>query len=232
MVGLARQQVAPARAAVGQQSAARREPPLDLRAVFGPRAGAQRSRSPSRPTETRARRRSIRAGSRPARHRSATRDRSPTRPGDSRPPPASVPSSARCRRASRAEAPATPGRRSPGTRCPGASVRVRSPERRAIRWTTRKAYVSSSLVPKSTSSTTPTAEATRATPSADQNESIVKPPLVSASAANSISASSTSTSTKPEQQRQRQTESRDERRQDCVQDRDHESGCQRPPGSP
>ncbi len=80
---------------------------------------------------------------------------------------------------------------------PGASVLVSSPERRAIRRMTRYVYVSSSFVPKSTSSTTPTADATSATPRADQNESIERSPSVSRSAARSISASSTRTSSRP-----------------------------------
>src|SRR5262245_60094318 len=80
---------------------------------------------------------------------------------------------------------------------PGASVIVCSPERRAIRWMTRYVYVSSSFVPKSTSSTTPTAAATSATPRADQNESIARSPFVIQSAAKSISASSTRISSRP-----------------------------------
>ncbi len=80
---------------------------------------------------------------------------------------------------------------------PGALVCVRSPERRAIRWTTRNVYVSSSFVPNSVSRATPSAEATSATPSAAQNESIDRSPFVMLSAARSISASRLSTSRKP-----------------------------------
>jgi hypothetical protein len=53
---------------------------------------------------------------------------------------------------------------------PGASVRTRSPERRAIRCVTRNVYVSSSFVPNRVSRPTPTADATSATTSADQND--------------------------------------------------------------
>ena len=45
---------------------------------------------------------------------------------------------------------------------PGTSVRSPPPWRFAIRWTTLSVYVSSSFVPKMTSSTTPTAAATSA----------------------------------------------------------------------
>ena len=80
---------------------------------------------------------------------------------------------------------------------PGASLRMRSPERRAMRCMTRKVYVSSSSVPRSTSSPTPTAEATSATSSADQKESTERSPSVMLSAAISMSASRMSTSAKP-----------------------------------
>ncbi len=80
---------------------------------------------------------------------------------------------------------------------PGVSARTRSPERRAIRCVTRNVYVSSSLVPNRTSRATPSAAATRATPSADQKESTDRAPLVTRSAPSSISASSTSTRTNP-----------------------------------
>src|SRR5262245_26143300 len=48
-----------------------------------------------------------------------------------------------------------------------------------------------------TSSTTPTATATKATPSADQNESTFRSPLVIQSAASRIRASSTKATTSP-----------------------------------
>ena len=85
-----------------------------------------------------------------------------------------------------------------GTRktIPGLSVTTRSPERRAIRCTTRSEYTSSSFVPNSTDRTTPTAAAARATPSADQKESIERPELIRP-ARSSIPASTNSTPKKP-----------------------------------
>src|SRR5829696_2021220 len=79
---------------------------------------------------------------------------------------------------------------------PGASVRVAPPCRRAMRWTTRSVYVSSSFAEKTTSSTTLMAASTRAASSAHQNESTVK--LSRMSAANwSRSALTTSASRNP-----------------------------------
>ena len=111
---------------------------------------------------------------------------------------------------------------------PGASVSTRSPERRAIRWITRSVYVSSSFVPKITSSTTPTADATSATRSADQNESIERSPSVIQSAASSISASRTRTSRSPVTSISGRRSAAIERRQDRVEDRDHRRSEERP----
>ena len=80
---------------------------------------------------------------------------------------------------------------------PGAPVNVRPPVRLAIRWITLNVYVSSSFVPRTTSSATPTAEATKATPSADQNEFTERSPPVIGSAASRIRASTTRTRTSP-----------------------------------
>ena len=118
MVGLAREQVAAAGAAVAQQPDARRAARLDLGAVVRPRA---RHRPPALlldPAEGGDVLVRARAGSRPGSRRSARRGRSPTRSARSRRRRASAPSPARCRRASPAAARAAPARRSRGTRSP------------------------------------------------------------------------------------------------------------------
>ena len=62
---------------------------------------------------------------------------------------------------------------------------------------TRNVYVSSSFVPRTMSRTTVTAVATKETPSAAHQVSIVRSPFVSLSAASSIAASTTSSTTNP-----------------------------------
>ena len=74
---------------------------------------------------------------------------------------------------------------------PGASVRTGVPVRRAMRWTTRNENSLSSSTPATTSSTSVTAEARKATSSAHQNPSMLIRPSVRLSAARSMSASST-----------------------------------------
>ena len=138
LVGLAREQVAAARAAVDEQADARSR--AAARSRRSRRAPSRRSssRSPSRPSGRQGCPRSSRAGCRPGSRRSATRDRSPTRPGGASPcgEPA-TPSSARCRRASRAAARAARARRSRGRRSPARPCGTSSLARRAIRWMTR-----------------------------------------------------------------------------------------------
>ena len=88
-------------------------------------------------------------------------------------------------------------------------------------------YVSSSFVPKMTSSTTVTAEASSAARSAHQNESTWIALGAMCEATQSITASSTSTSTKPAIERERQPQRRDDRRQHRVQQRDQRGGDDR-----
>ena len=92
MVGLAREQVAPARAAVDQQAHAGRVAPLDLGAVGRGRARSASSASPSRPSGRRGCCRSSRAGCPPGSPPSGTRSPSPTRRAGACPARASSPS--------------------------------------------------------------------------------------------------------------------------------------------
>ena len=80
---------------------------------------------------------------------------------------------------------------------PGTSVRSTPPWRRAMRRVTFSEYVSSSLVPKITSSTTETAAAMSAVSSAHQNESTWIALSSRSDANRSANASITSTPRKP-----------------------------------
>ena len=169
-------------------------PALDLRAVGRRRADHQRRRLLLDPAEGRDV--VVRPEQDPRLARAGLRGEVglPLRPGGATLLEPARPSSARCRRGSRAAGPAARGRRSRGRRSPARPSRSRSPERRAIRWITRNVYVSSSLVPNTMlEDRPPIAAAASATPSADQKESTVRSPSVMASAASSISASTTST---------------------------------------
>ncbi len=147
MVGLAREEVAAARAAVREQPDPGGVPALDLGAVGRRRAGHQRRPSPSRPSGRRRCPRSSRAGCRPGWLRSATRGRSPTRrargvsSASQRAMLGALPS--RMARCSTGSARPSISRKT----IPGASVSTRSPERRAMRWITRSVYASSSFAP-------------------------------------------------------------------------------------
>ena len=153
VVGLAREQVAAARAAVAQQADARRVAALDLGAVGRRRAGHQPPGLLLDPAERRDV--LVRAEQDPglAGARSARRGRSPTRRAGS------VPSASQ--RAISGALPSRIARRSTGSASPsisrkmipGTSVRSCAPWRRAIRWITRSVYVSSSFVPRTTWST-------------------------------------------------------------------------------
>ena len=114
VVGVAREQVAAARAAVREQAVAGRVPPLDLGAVVRVRADHQRPVLLLDPAERGDVLVRAEQDARPGSRRSARRDRSPTRSGGACPRRASAPSAARCRRASRAGAPASRARRSRG----------------------------------------------------------------------------------------------------------------------
>ena len=114
VVGVAREQVAAARAAVREQAVAGRVPPLDLGAVVRVRADHQRPGLLLDPAERGDVLVRAEQDARPGSRRSARRGRSPTRSGGACPRRASAPSAARCRRASRAAAPASRARRSRG----------------------------------------------------------------------------------------------------------------------
>ncbi len=127
VVGVAREEVAAARAAVREQPRPPRVPPLDLGAVLRRRADHEHLPSPSRPSGRRGCRRSSRAGSPPGEapvcdersvSHSARRCAAVLEPAR--------PSSARARRASPAAAPAARARRSRGRRSPAR----RSPDAR------------------------------------------------------------------------------------------------------
>ena len=117
LVGLARQQVAPARR--------RRRPGAPPRWRGGARSRrsrpapsrSSRARSPSRPSGRPGCRGSSRAGCRPGWRRSGRRGRSPTPPGGGCRRRASAPSPGRCRRAWPGAGRAGRDRRSRGTRC-------------------------------------------------------------------------------------------------------------------
>ena len=80
---------------------------------------------------------------------------------------------------------------------PGTSVRIWSFDRRAMRWTTRNVYVSSSFVPNTVSSTTVTADARSAATSAHQKESTWIASGAISEAAQSIAASTSRISRNP-----------------------------------
>ena len=86
LLGLAREQVPPARAAVREQADTARVPPLELRAIGRCRARHEHARSPSRPSGRPACCRSSRAGSPPDSLLSATTGRFPIRPADASAP--------------------------------------------------------------------------------------------------------------------------------------------------
>ena len=114
LVGLAREQVPAARAAVHEQpDPGRMDRARSPRSRRGPSTRSC-GRSPSRPSGMPGCSRSSRAGSRPGSHRSARRGRAPTRRRCASRRRATRPWSARCRRASRGAAPAAPARRSRG----------------------------------------------------------------------------------------------------------------------
>ena len=127
LVGLAREQVAAARAAVGEQPGAGGVAPLDLGAVGGRRAGHQRAGLLLHPAERRDV--LVRAEQDPGLAGAGLRGEvgSPTRRAGSRPRRSSAPCSGRCRRASRGAAPAARARRSRGRRSPGCPCESRRP---------------------------------------------------------------------------------------------------------
>ena len=225
MVGLAGEQVAPARAAVDEQPLPGGMASLDLGAVRRARACAQRRRLLLDPAERRDV--VVRAEEDPRlrTRRSARRGRSPIRrAGD-------VPSASQ--RAIVGALPSRIARCSTGSASPsisrntipGASVRTRSPERRAIRWMTRNVKVSSSFVPKSASS------ATR-DPGRDERNQERRAERVDREVAVRDAVGGEQHERveheyehESDEKCQRQTERCDERRQDRVQDADH-GGCE------
>ena len=197
VVGLAGEQVAAARAAVDEQADAGGVAALDLRAVGRRRAGHQRAGLLLDPAErgdvvVRAEQdpglagaglrrevglplgQAVRAVREPARHlrRVAVAHRAPQH---------------------RQREPVDLEEDDPGN----VGLESRPPWRRAIRWTTRSVYVSSSFVPKITSSTTLTAATTSAASSAQPKESTTKVLSSTRDASTSTRASSNRTSTKP-----------------------------------
>ena len=127
VLGLAREEVAAARASVREQPDARAHGGARARRSRRVRSKPSSSPSPSRPSGTQGCSRSSREGSPPGSRRSGRRGPAPTRRSDGRRRRPSGPCSARCRRASRAGGPGARARRSRGTRSQGRRSRRARP---------------------------------------------------------------------------------------------------------